>query len=1063
MPRQIRLPRNNPPFDLVRRIGVETHAELSACHGDSVQSRMPDMNPTYQKTPTHLLRTVPLGTVASLCLLAIPTAHADISGPYPATDANTLHLWHLDEPSAPAADSIAAGGISLAVLGGGATLSNPGYSGFGNALSTFDAGPNVAAGTGTDAYLAPFTLANAGTDNVTTTYTDPASGAFTFEAMLRLDFDPFASQPTRNNGMHIISGEQESAGGGIRSFQFRLNHVGINPNADGITTPLTAPAIEFISVRNGAPPIENKIAILPTSGPDMPAQGEWYHVAVTYDGNAGVSGNFKMYWTKVDPGANQANLLATKTLTNDLTIGAIDFAIGQVGRDLSRSNFVGLIDEVRISKVARTAQEFIFFPDTDGDDLDDNWEILHFALEGEDPVADLAQILARQNGTGNPDTDNFDNLAEFTGGSDPNNNLSTPFDTDGDSLPDAWEMAEFGNLAQTASGDPDNDYNTNAAEFAASSDPESASSWPDTDNGGNGDGLNDGWEVNFFTTITAYTSDDDPDDDGFTNVEEQSANTNPIVKFSSPDLDNDGLADGWEVHFFIEEGETPLDDLFVITSRQDGMGDPDGDGSNNEAEETGLSDPTNFAIRPYDLDGDGLVDAWELEHFTNLTAQTGDGDADGDTFSNEAEQSAGSDPDLAASTPEDTDGDSIPNTSEDRVPYAVDANTLHLWDINGAATPVADRVYGPSNLSLLALGGGATLGNASLSGFGAALNTNFGYNTATGAYLAARPASATAADTVLTPVAGVDGAFSYEALIRLDFDPLLAKTANSARMQIIAAEDDQGLDPNRIFQFALSPVGGVANPDPTPRLVFINIDTDSVLAGEQAQTLEATVPATGDHAPVQGAWYHVAVTYDGIQNTANNFKFYWTKVDSNAAAANLIGSAQMAGDLRNTPADFSIGNEMRDVGGESGAFQGLIDQVRISDIARGDTGFLFGANDPDTDDDNLPDAWETTNFGNLAQTAGGDFDSDGTNNRAEFLLGLDPADGTQIFRASVSGATVQWQGVEGLAFVVQRSATLADGSWSNVSTQTGVNGTNSFTDPSPLPERAFYRVLLNTP
>ena len=1023
----------------------------------------PDMNPTYLKQPPHLHRAVPLGTIASLCLLTIHTAHAGITGPYSATDASTLHLWHLDEASAPAADSITAGGISLAVLGGGATLGNAGYSGFGNALSTFDAGPNVAPGSGTDAYLAPFTLVNGATDNVTNTFADPATGAFTFEAMLRIDFDPFVSQPTRNSALHILSGEQDGTGGGVRSFQLRLNPVGINPNADGITTPLTAPAIEFINLRNAVAPIENKIVILPTSGPDMPVQGGWYHLAVTYDGNAGVAGNFKMYWTKVDPSANQANLLATKTLNNDLTTGAIDLAIGQVGRDLSRSNFLGLLDEVRISKVARSAQQFIFFPDTDGDNLDDNWEILYFKLEGEDPVADLAQILARQNATGNPDADAHDNLAEFQGKSDPNNNLSTPLDTDADALPDAWELAEFGNLTQTATGDPDNDFNTNAAEFAANTDPENALSWPDTDNAGNGDGLNDGWEVNFFSNITTYNSDDDPDLDGFTNVEEQSANTHPLVKFSSPDLDNDGLADGWEVHYFIEEGETAYDNLVIITARQNGTGDPDGDGSNNEAEETGLSDPTNFAVRPYDLDGDGLVDAWEIENFTNITAQTGAGDADGDTFSNEAEQTAGSDPDLAASTPNDTDGDAIPNTSEDRVPYAVDGNTLHLWDLNGAATPVADRVYGPSNLSLLALGGGATLGNASLSGFGSALNTNFGYNTATGGYLAAKSASATAADTVLTPLAGADGAFSYEALVRLDFDPLVAKTGSPARMQIIAAEDDFAQNPNRIFQFALAPVGGLANPDPTPRLVFINIDTDPVTLGEQPQTLETSIPGTGDHAPVQGAWYHVAVTYDGVQNTASNLKFYWTKVDSSAAAANLVGSGQMTGDLRNTPADFSIGNELRDVGGETGAFQGLMDQVRISNIARGANGFVFGANDPDTDDDNLPDAWETANFGNLSQTGAGDFDSDGTNNRAEFLLGLDPADGTQIFRASVSGATVQWQGVEGLSFVVQRSANLAEGSWSNVSTQAGVNGTNSFTDPAPLEERAFYRVFFNMP
>ena len=1019
---------------------------------------IPAMNPII------LTRPFKSGSIAAIALIAIQTTHADISGPYPATDISTLHLWHFDEADAPVADSILAGGISLAVLGEGATLGNTGFSGFGNALSTLDGGPNVAAGTGTNAYLAPLALANSAADNTTSTFADPTTGAFTFEAMIRLDFDPLVSQPTRNATMQIISGEQETTGGGVRSFQFRFDPVGVNPNSDGITTPLTTPALEFINLRNAAAgQVENRVVLLPVSGPHQPVQGEWYHVAVAYDGNAAVAGNLKFYWTKVDANVNNANLLGTKTLNNDLTPGAIDFAIGQIGRDPSRANFVGLIDEVRISKVARTDQDFIFFPDTDNDDLDDNWEILHFMLDGEDPVTDLAVILARQDGAGNPDLDAYNNLAEFLAGSDPNNIASTPLDIDADGLPDEWEMTEFGNLVQTATGDPDNDYNTNAVEFAASTDPESDLSWPDTDNSGVGDGLNDGWEVNFFTTITAYTSDQDPDNDGFTNLDEQIAKTHPLVKFSSPDTDIDGLADGWEVNYFIQVGETPLADLVTIIARYDGVADPDLDGSNNEAEETGGSDPNNVAIRPYDLDGDALVDAWELEHFSNTTAQIGSGNADGDAFTNAAEQAAGSDPDLTASTPNDTDGDGTLNSAETRVPYAVDSNTLHLWDLNGAATPVADRVYGPSNLSLLALDATATLGDSSFSGFGSALGTNAGFNTATGAYLAAKTAASGAADAVLTQLAAVDGAFSFEAMIRLDFDPLAVQVGNPPRMQIISAEDDNGQDANRIFQFAIAPPGSQANPDSTPRLVFINIDVNAVTAGEQPQTLEATVPASGDHAPVQGAWYHVAVTYDGVDNTAGNFKFYWTKVDSNAAAANVIGSLQMTGDLRKTAADFAIGNEMRDVGGQTGAFQGLIDQVRISDIARADSGFIFGISDPDTDDDNLPDVWENENFGNLAQTSEGDFDADGTANRAEFLLGLDPADGSSIFKANVSGSTVQWQGLAGLAFVVQRSETLAIGSWTDVSTQVGVDGTNSFTDPAPIPVRAFYRVLLVMP
>ena len=50
------------------------------------------------------------------------------------------------------------------------------------------------------------------------------------------------------------------------------------------------------------------------------------------------------------------------------------------------------------------------------------------------------------------------------------------------------------------------------------------------------------------------------------------------------------------------------------------------------------------------------------------------------------------------------------------------------------------------------------------------------------------------------------------------------------------------------------------------------------------------------------------------------------------------------------------------------------------------------ATNPDTDADGLPDAWETTNFTNLAQTAAGDFDGDGLTNLAEFTNATNPQD-----------------------------------------------------------------------
>lgn len=60
-----------------------------------------------------------------------------------------------------------------------------------------------------------------------------------------------------------------------------------------------------------------------------------------------------------------------------------------------------------------------------------------------------------------------------------------------------------------------------------------------------------------------------------------------------------------------------------------------------------------------DVDRDGLVDAWEIQYFGNLTSQTGSGDADGDGVTNAAEEDAGTNPNLA-----DTDNDGVSDLAE---------------------------------------------------------------------------------------------------------------------------------------------------------------------------------------------------------------------------------------------------------------------------------------------------------------------------------------------------------------------------------------------------------------
>ena len=60
-----------------------------------------------------------------------------------------------------------------------------------------------------------------------------------------------------------------------------------------------------------------------------------------------------------------------------------------------------------------------------------------------------------------------------------------------------------------------------------------------------------------------------------------------------------------------------------------------------------------------DSDGDGILDAWELEHFGSTVTQSGDGDADSDGLSDRLEFQLGSNPNLA-----DSDGDGFGDFAE---------------------------------------------------------------------------------------------------------------------------------------------------------------------------------------------------------------------------------------------------------------------------------------------------------------------------------------------------------------------------------------------------------------
>lgn len=172
-------------------------------------------------------------------------------------------------------------------------------------------------------------------------------------------------------------------------------------------------------------------------------------------------------------------------------------------------------------------------------------------------------------------------------------------DSDGDTLPDPWEIDAFGNLAQTAAGDPDLDGLPNSGEFSNNTDPNDS----DTDN----DGLSDGAEVNTHRTDPLKA---DTDGDGLTDIAEINTHLTDPTK---ADSDNDRLTDGAEI---------------TVHSTNPLKADTDDDGVNDFDELRLLTDPNKResvskttsvgaftggdAGEGLDLDGTGFVYAFSV-------------------------------------------------------------------------------------------------------------------------------------------------------------------------------------------------------------------------------------------------------------------------------------------------------------------------------------------------------------------------------------------------------------------------------------------------------------------
>ena len=126
----------------------------------------------------------------------------------------------------------------------------------------------------------------------------------------------------------------------------------------------------------------------------------------------------------------------------------------------------------------------------------------------------------------------------------------------------------------------------------------------------------DGWEIENELNPLVDDSVDDPDNDGLNNLEEYQQNTYALIA----DTDGDGISDGWEVDY----GYDPTDG-------SDANSDDDGDGLSNLLEFQNGTDPTvDDSVK--DSDGDSINDAQEILNGTNPNNEDTDGDGINDNI-----------------------------------------------------------------------------------------------------------------------------------------------------------------------------------------------------------------------------------------------------------------------------------------------------------------------------------------------------------------------------------------------------------------------------------------------
>jgi autotransporter-associated beta strand protein len=276
-------------------------------------------------------------------------ARANLVGPY-AADTNTLVLLHLDEPSGNsvttnlgslggslisvnyASDATPLTVVTSMLGAAGYSTNSPAIITYSNAEYNTTAGYEFGYDYNRDGVFEPDTGGGTSLDFITMNKLNIGNGGqtpFTLEALI---------QPTTTSGNQEIICTDSAAGS--RGFQFRITSGSLQ--------------FQFIS---GSQALS---ATIPSSGANAFVAGAWYHVAFTY---GGANGAATLYWTRLSPSVGAASVLGSGTLTIGASDGTVTgpLVVGNRGRPNGTETFLGAIDEVRISSVARAANQMQFF------------------------------------------------------------------------------------------------------------------------------------------------------------------------------------------------------------------------------------------------------------------------------------------------------------------------------------------------------------------------------------------------------------------------------------------------------------------------------------------------------------------------------------------------------------------------------------------------------------------------------------------------------------------------------------------------------------------------------